>query len=52
MTATNEGTVESRVAGYQWNEVRTTIISELRMLLYSRLAPIADRWNGAMGIDV
>ncbi|HEU4585317.1 MAG TPA: 2OG-Fe(II) oxygenase [Gemmatimonadaceae bacterium] len=29
-----------------------SIISELRMHLYPRLAPIADRWNEAMRIDV
>ncbi|MEO8623016.1 MAG: 2OG-Fe(II) oxygenase [bacterium] len=29
-----------------------TIIADLRSSLYTRLAPIADRWNEAMGIDV
>jgi len=29
-----------------------SIISDLRRSLYPRLAPIADRWNEAMGIDV
>jgi hypothetical protein len=28
------------------------IISELRKAIYSRLAPVANRWNSAMGIDV
>ncbi|HEX5435884.1 MAG TPA: 2OG-Fe(II) oxygenase [Gemmatimonadaceae bacterium] len=28
------------------------IIAELRASIYPRLAPIADRWNEAMGIDV
>ena len=28
------------------------IISDLRTTLYPRLAPVADRWNEAMGIDV
>jgi hypothetical protein len=28
------------------------IIADLRTELYTRLAPIADRWNEAMGIDV
>ena len=28
------------------------IISDLRTALYPRLAPVADRWNEAMGIDV
>jgi hypothetical protein len=29
-----------------------SIIADLRTALYLRLAPIADRWNEAMGIDV
>jgi uncharacterized protein len=29
-----------------------TIIADLRTAIYPRLAPIADRWNEAMGIDV
>ena len=29
-----------------------SIVSDLRRSLYPRLAPIADRWNEAMGIDV
>ncbi|MGV3719288.1 MAG: 2OG-Fe(II) oxygenase [Actinomycetota bacterium] len=28
------------------------VIAELRMSLYGRLAPIANRWNEAMGLDV
>ena len=28
------------------------IISDLRTAMYPRLAPVADRWNEAMGIDV
>jgi uncharacterized protein len=28
------------------------IIADLRVALYPRLAPIADRWNAAMGLDV
>jgi uncharacterized protein len=29
-----------------------SIVTDLRTALYPRLAPIADRWNEAMGIDV
>jgi hypothetical protein len=28
------------------------IIADLRTAIYARLAPIANRWNGAMGVDV
>jgi hypothetical protein len=29
-----------------------TIVAELRAAIYPRLAPVANRWNEAMGIDV